>query len=265
MVGALGWRPSLVLIGLLPLLVGAPLALWGFPPAPAGPAVQPEPERENESERRSGLSFVRALGSRAFWVLVLVFTPAAFAAGAPIPNLENILLTAHLAPRTIIALSAALGPAIIVGRIAGGALLDRLWAPLVGSAVLLLSASGCLLLAEPAVPAWRAFAALTLIGFGAGVEADLLAFLVARYLGLYRYSAIYGVLFGLFATGASVGPSLLAYGYGRLGGYGEPLLICALLLVFAALALPGLGRYPGPDGRRTRSAGARRRPAAFAG
>jgi MFS family permease len=84
---------------------------------------------------------------------------------------------------------------------------------------------------------------ILIIGFGAGVEYDLMAYLVGRYFGLKSYSAIYGAQYGFFAAGAGSGPAIFALMYDRTGSFQMPMLIAAGLLLFGALILLSLGRY----------------------
>ena len=51
--------------------------------------------------------------------------------------------------------------------------------------------------------------AIVLLGVAAGVEYDLLAYLVSRYFGVRSYARIYGALYALFC-GAGFGPAPLA-------------------------------------------------------
>jgi len=53
--------------------------------------------------------------------------------------------------------------------------------------------------------------AVVILGFGAGVEYDLMAYLVSRYSGMKNYAVIYGCLYGFFAMGA--GSALILWDY----------------------------------------------------
>jgi predicted MFS family arabinose efflux permease len=182
--------------------------------------------------------------TRAFGLLVCAFVAISFANGAPIPHLENILRAAHIDSQAIANLTSSVGAAIILGRVAGGWLLDRLWAPIIGVVVLCAAALGLLLLSQARVDASTARIAILLLGFAGGVEVDLLPYLTARYLGVRSYAAVYGLLFGLFALGAGVGPSLIGWAFDRFASYSQILTVCAGLLVLAAILLLCLGRYP---------------------
>jgi MFS family permease len=82
-----------------------------------------------------------------------------------------------------------------------------------------------------------------MIGFAAGVEYDLMAFLVARYFGMKSYGAIYGALYGFFAAGAGVAPVVFGAAFDQHHSYAGPLTISAAFLLTGALMLLTLGRY----------------------
>jgi predicted MFS family arabinose efflux permease len=237
LIAAFGWRVALVAIGALPVLFAAPLVWWGFPRSWTGP-------KGVVAVGETGLSVRDALRSWAFWVLIVAFIGMGFGIGAPVPNIEAILNTKQLDARVIVNVAALIGLSIIVGRLAGGWLMDRFWAPALAMIMLLSAASGCVILSWSEVTDMSAGVAIVLIGLAAGVEFDLLAYLVAKYIGLRRYGAIYGVLFGIFAIGAGGGPALLGRSYDLSGSYTTGLLICAGALVVSGLCLLLLGPYP---------------------
>lgn len=230
-----GWRAAIVAIGALPLFLAAPVALWAFPAHPTVTAQLPA---------LPNLALKDAVRTRAFSLLACAFIAISFANGAPIPHLENILRTAHIDSQEILSLTAGVGAAIILGRIAGGWLLDRLWAPIIGVAVLAAAAIGLVMLSHPTLEPSTARIAILLLGFAGGVEVDLLPYLTARYIGARNYGAIYGTLFGLFALGAGIGPTLIGWAFDRFDSYSQVLKVCAGLLLLAAMLLLCLGRYP---------------------
>ena len=75
------------------------------------------------------------------------------------------------------------GLSIIIGRVVVGYLVDRLWAPGVAAFCLAIPAAGAAMLYGSQSFEAAALAAF-LIGFAAGAELDLMAFLAARYFGL---------------------------------------------------------------------------------
>lgn len=241
-IGEFGWRVAALAIGALPVLIAAPLVWWGFPQnwrsTKGSPAVG-----------ESGLRPTDALRSRAFWLLTLAFVGMGFGVGAPVPNIEAILQAQRLDPRVIVNAAALAGLSIIVGRLAGGWLMDRIWAPALAFIVLLCAALGCMILSQGHVTAFSASAAIALIGLTAGLEYDMLSYLVARYVGVRHYGAIYSVLFGLFAIGAGGGPALLGRAYDLAGSYSVGLTICAGVLILSGVSLLFLGPYPTQFGK----------------
>ncbi|MAW82039.1 MAG: MFS transporter [Parvularcula sp.] len=242
-IGLFGWREAIFLIGFLPLLIGVPALLWGVPKDAAG-GLEEQARQTKKNLSMEGVSLRQALSQRPFWILLAAFAAIAFANGAPIPNLENILKTHNFAAADIIALTSLIGASLIIGRVFGGWLIDHFWAPLVGLVLLICAAGGCWLLSQQGVSHFEAMMAVILLSLAAGVEYDLLSFLVARYLGRRNYGAIYSVLFGVFAISTGFGPVVLGSFYDHQGSYASGLLICAILLVAAGFTLLTLGRYP---------------------
>jgi predicted MFS family arabinose efflux permease len=249
---SVGWRGAIVALGLLPLVIGTPIVLWGMPTRAAGSSRLQN--RGSPAEiSNTGLTVQEALRSRAFWTLILAFVPMAFALAAPLPNMENILRSSRLEASQIVVLTSLIGATMVAGRLLGGWLLDQAWAPLIGAIFLLPAAFGIWALSQDGLTAREAMVAIVLIGFASGLEVDLLPYLVARYIGVRSYGVVYGIIFGLFAIGPSVGPGLLGHAYDRAGSYSQALQVCAVLTIISACLLVTLGRYP-DSSRRTEEA-----------
>ena len=140
-------------------------------------------------------------------------------------------------------LASFIGYSVIVGRILGGYLIDRIWAPAVAFVMLSLPAISCLMLQGPQDSFVYAATAVAILGFAAGVEYDLMAFLVSRYFGLKNYGAIYGFLYAFFAAGAGFGPVIYGKSFERTGSYDSMLMIGAGVLIAGTLPLLLLGKY----------------------
>jgi len=242
LIAVVGWRGAIIAIGLLPLVVGAPAILLGFPSAPTG-SIGGQLRDAHSAAPITGLSVRGAVQTRAFWMLFLAFIPISLASLSPLPNMENILRSVRIGPQDTLALASLIGIMMVAGRLIGGWLIDRFWAPLVGAIFLCAGAVGCWVLSQHAVSYREAMLAMVLLGFSAGVEGDLMSYLVTRYIGFRSYGVIYGTLFGVFSIGGGFGPSLLGYIYDRTGSYTQIMSACALLLLFAAGVLINLGRY----------------------
>lgn len=226
-----GWRAAYVAVGTLPLLIALPIAYLAFHDA------------EGSGGTAAGLSFREALRSYRFWVLAFSFTLVSFSVGGLIPNMENILKTAGFARAEVVALVTLIGLSVTAGRLVGGWLIDRLWAPGVACVMIGLPAVACYLLASSELSVSAARGAIVMIGIAAGVEYDLMAFLVARYFGMKSYGAIYGAQYGFFALGAGLAPVVFGRAFDNTGNYNSVLLLSAVFLIVGAASLLALGRY----------------------
>jgi predicted MFS family arabinose efflux permease len=164
----------------------------------------------SKAAAHAGLSAKQALTDWRFWLLAIAFVPISYAIGGPIPNLELTLGAKGFTKSDAVALASIMGVAVIAGRLVGGYLIDRFWAPGIAFVFLALPALALWMLGAPELSRNGAMIAIFLVGFGAGVEYDFMAYLVARYFGTKAYSAIYGMLYGFFALGAGFGPKFFA-------------------------------------------------------
>ena len=242
LIGTYGWRTAFAVIGALPILIALPVIALFFrergsaaPRTAAGRIARPE---------EPGLTLREALRHRTFWIMTLAFLLLAFALTAPTPNLENILRTRQFSLPQIGAITASFGLSVIAGRVVGGWLLDRFWAPGCAVAVLVAPLLGNWLLASPGTGAGTATAAVITLGLGAGFEFDLLAYMIARYFGRRAYGTIYGCFYTVIAFGGGLGPVV----YGRIfdvtGRYDTALHTGMVCLAVGAVALLGMGAYP---------------------
>ena len=104
-----------------------------------------------------------------------------FGVGGTIPNMENLMGSKGFERGDAILLASLIGYSVMVGRIAGGYLIDRFWAPLIALGLLILPAISCYLLMQPSYTFMVAAIAVLLIGLAAGAEQDLMAFFCLLY------------------------------------------------------------------------------------
>lgn len=245
MIDAYGWRAAYMAVGALPLILALPVAYFAF--HDVGDRNQSASDRRESDAVRAaatpGLTFSETLRNWRFWVLAVAFVPISFGVGGPIPNMENIVKTAGFTGPDIVSLVSLIGLSVIAGRVVGGWLIDRFWAPGIAFLMICAPALACWMFAHGDLTYATAAGSIILIGFAAGVEYDLMAFLVARYFGLKSYGAIYGSLYGFFALGAGIGPVVFGRAFDATGNYDGPLMLSAGLLVLGAVLLLLLGRY----------------------
>ncbi|WP_162243796.1 MFS transporter [Pseudorhodoferax sp. Leaf274] len=238
LIASFGWRGAYVGLGLLPLLVALPVAWWLFR------NVDGDPQQCGTSGvLPAGLTLAQTLRDWRFWLLALAFVPISFALGGPIPNMENILKTSGFVRSDILALTAMIGLSALTGRLVGGWLIDRFWAPGVAMVIMSIPGIACWILASGQLSYAGALLSIGLIGFAVGVEYDLLAFLVARYFGMRAYTQVYSLLYCCFALGAGLGPAVFGWSFDRTGSYAQMLTASGIALVVSACSMLALGRY----------------------
>ena len=237
LIATVGWRGAYVGLGMLPLLIAAPVAYFLFHeevPKTADGALPLAP---------GGMSVRATLTDWRFWLMGIGFFLVSLALGGIGPNLEKILTGNGMALPIVLKLTSLIGLAALAGRIIGGWLVDRFWAPAIAFVLLAMPAASCSLLAGAAIDPIAAAGAIVLIGFALGVEYDLMAFLLARYFGLKNYTVSYGILYVFFSFGAGFGPLLYARMFVADGSYARALTITAAVLIAVAASFLLLGRY----------------------
>ncbi len=242
---AYGWRAAYVGIGALPLVIALPVAFFGF--HDIGPVGQSQADRRAGSAARQaltpGLDASAVFRDWRFWLMGFSFLPIAFTVGGAIPNLNNILKQSGFNPVAAIGLTSMIGLSVILGRALGGWLIDRFWAPAVALALLGVPAGACIILAHGPFSYGVTAVAILLVGFAAGAEYDLMAFLVARYFGMKSYGVVYGALYSFFAVGAGIGPPVFGFAFDRSHSYVLPLTYSAIAMLTGSAALLALGKY----------------------
>lgn len=253
LVGKNGLRLEYILPFVYVPLVLIPLAMMVF-----GNLRKDPPKHASDATLAiTGSTLGEALRDWRFWLLAIVFVPISYAVGAIIPNIERVLTASGMGMQEAVGLATLTGIAVLGGRAIGGYLIDRFWAPAVAFVFLASPAFALWLLAQPELSANTATIAILMIGFGAGVEYDFMAFIVSKYFGMRSYSAIYGSIYGFFALGAGLGPGimsnlaegrglrLMAWDTGLFKGedWSFTLTTAGIILFLSTLPLLLLGKY----------------------
>lgn len=236
--------------GFMPLVV-LPILLMLVLPIGTAPKVRQDAMGAGPVEL-AGMTLVEALKTWRFWLLAICFVPISYAIGAVIPNIEQIVTikvfgatretaTADIQSQAV-ELAALTGLAVLAGRLIGGFLIDKFWAPAVAFIFLASPAMALYLLGQPGVSVELATLAILMIGFGAGVEYDFMAYMVSKYFGMRKYAAIYGAIYGFFAIGAGFGPAIMS-NFADAQGWTATLIEAGILLFIFTIPLLFLGRY----------------------
>ena len=178
-----------------------------------------------------------------FRILAIGYLAIGITGTGTVANLIPLLLDSGMTLRMAVATTSAYGVAALSGRFLAGFLLDRY------SFILVLNgfvAAAALATAGFAVGIHgnTAVFAAVLIGLIMGAEFDVLSYAVRQYFGMKIFGKVYGLIFGLFQLGASVGAATIAICIHRTGNYHLAMwvffgaLVIGFLVLSTARALP---------------------------
>ena len=202
-------------------------------------------EQHSEAVDLPGLTLAESLRDYRFWVILLSFLILGACVSGIIANIIFILLDKGYTPQLASSQWAGLGLiglSVIPGRLIGGFIVDHVWAPLVAFIFMGIPAIGCYILIQDLPQVYNSFA-IILVGIAAGVEFDLMAFLVSRYLGMKAYGRIYGFVYAAFGIGSGTAPAIFNAIRGEATNYNSVLVYALFGFLFGAAVLLTLGPY----------------------
>ncbi|MFM8516991.1 MAG: MFS transporter [Nevskiaceae bacterium] len=193
MIDTAGWRMAWVALAALPLCVALPLVAAFVRSDEAGAASRSAPTHEARAPHE-GIALGAALRGRRVWIMVASFGAVSLCLGGFNANLVPVLMGEGLQAAAAARLAGTLGLSLIVGRLIAGVLIDRFWPPGVAAIAFSLPLLGALLLMGDALTPAMLVACVALMGFAAGAEYDVLAFMTSRFFGLAHYGKIYATM-----------------------------------------------------------------------
>lgn len=228
LIQAWGWRGALVVIGLVQMLVVAPLQAWTL----QGPARAP---RVPGALQSLDATLHQAVRQRAFWLLTLCFTCCAFASAALWAHLMPAFEAKGWSSAQALAVIVWIGPAQVLGRLIYVAASRRLSLRVVGLFVMLaMPASLALFAVAESSVALLCFALL--FGVANGLVTIVRGGIVPEYFGRSQIGRISGAMGGVALLARAAGPLAAAALLAALGGYREVMVAMAMLGVVAAAA-----------------------------
>ncbi len=240
-VEAASWREVFPVMALLPLLVGLPIAFFLF--RDPSPSERPQEIRSSTGEL-TGFGLREALQHYRFWILFASVVCIALAYGGAHIHMVQIVQMHGLTPGQAATVMGVVASGIFAGRVIVGLLFDKFWAPAVAFPVLLLPVAACAFLLGTGTSQPIIFLAGFLLGFAAGAESDVIAYLAARYFGMISYGRIYGFLYAPFGIFSSISPVLYGYTRDTTGSYDNMLIFAMGLFAVGGALLLLLGKYP---------------------
>jgi MFS family permease len=248
LVSTQGWRVAYACLGMLVIVIAAPIVGLVLRETPAMMGLQPDGKMRPEfllatvQKEATGLDARAARRTTSFWCVAIAFFLVSLVTNGCVVHLVPLLTDRGVSPQSAAFAASASGVALLFGRVWTGYLLDRLFAPYVAIAFFLALGLGVFLLWTDTAGA-IALAAAMLVGLGLGAEVDIIAFLVGRYFGLLAFGEIYGYVFAAFVLGAGIGPLLMGGGFDAAGSYRWVLGAFVLITLVACGLMTQLGPY----------------------
>jgi MFS transporter, OFA family, oxalate/formate antiporter len=236
-----GWREMFVIVALLPLCVALPYCFFFF----REPRDEERPASlSNSAGDVTGITFAQAVRTRQFWILWISIMLIASAYGGAHSHMIPLVMDHGLNLEKASGLMGIVGLGLLVGRLGVGFLLDRIWGPAIAFPALCLPAIACFMLLGTGSDMTMLTIAAFLLGFAAGAESDLIAFLAARYFGMAHFGRIYGMLYLPFGLFSAISPIFYGLVRDKMGSYDLMLMIAAGLFIVGGALLLFMGRYP---------------------
>ncbi len=239
-----GWRGAYFGLALLFGLFTLPLVLFLFRNFDARPVPADSVEAVAMPVEKSGLSVRQGLRSLSFYVLAIAGFGTTFGGVALLMNLVPIFIDSGIDSRTAAAITGIIGISTILGRLAGGFLMDRMSVSVIGTTVTLatITLPLAVLLAPGSVMA--AGIGVAIYGLTSGVKITAIIYLAGRHFGTRAFGTLFGAIQALTALGVGLGPLLANMAYDALHSY-RPVLIAVIpVFLLVACCFMVLGRYP---------------------
>lgn len=236
-----GWRDMFLYLAALPLLVSLPLAVLFFR-EPRDDERPPEVAEQGGND--TGIAFASAIRDKRFWLIFASITLIAAAYGGAHIHMIPIVMDHGFDLGDATTVMGVVGIGILAGRVITGLLLDRFWAGFVAFPLLSLPAIACIMLTGQDSAFTVIIVAGFMLGFAAGAESDLIAYLTGRYFGMGHYGKIYGMLYLPFGLFSAISPMIYGAVRDSTGSYDNMLFVAAPMFVLGGALLLLLGKYP---------------------
>ena len=243
LVSAVGWRRAYVIFGVGTLVVLNVVARV-MRRDPESLALAPDGEAPPTAPRAEGDAWPlgRAARSRAFWLLAGVFSATWLAVFIPLVHLVPLTRDLGFSARLAASMISVLGVAAVAGRLAMGAISDRIGRRAAIAIGVVMQALAFLLYAS-AERLGVLYTATVVFGFSYGTISTLFPALIGDFFGRAQSGALVGVLFAVSGSMGAWGPLAAGLVYDATGAYTLAFLAAAGLNLLA-LGLVLIARPP---------------------
>jgi len=253
-----GWRTTLVVTGLLPIILIVPLTVLVLREKPSDMGLRPDgatpegaaAEKKKRESNNPGLDLQTARRTPAFWLVAIAFTafsiPCMATFSNQVPHLQDIGFPVAAAASAI----SAVGVGSAAGKFGFGWLCDYMKSKYALAAGIVLQAGAILILmnVRPDSSVALIWLEALMLGLGLGSWLPSMTMTVSSTFGLASYGAIFGFINMLFSLGAAISPVAAGYIFDMQKSYS---LVFVLSLVLYAVALPSILLVRRPNAGKT--------------
>jgi MFS family permease len=242
-----GWRDAFLNLALIWYVVVFTLMLLFLrvPGSKSASAASLTPQTEQPpADELPGLTARQGFTSLSFYKLLFATIIANFVSIAIILNLIPILRSTGLESGTAARVMSLIGIFTIIGRLIGGALIDRFDARHIAAGTsMLIFTLPAMLLAFPG-DVTMSIAGVVVGGMMGGAMTPCIAYLASRHFGQRAYATLYATIMAAMSLGVGLGPLAANLIYDSTQSY-NPVLWAALpMYTIGALLYLSLGAYP---------------------
>ena len=246
LIATYGWRVTFAIFGAAVLLIPLPVLGRFLLDDPAQRNLRPDGDETIDDslpvEEKPGLSWHAIWHDPMYWTMLCIFSLAGAGVHGVALHMSAIFTDRGISAERAAVATSLVGAAVMVGRLASGYLLDRLFAPrvamlfygatMVGMGILCGRDAGTL-----------ALAGSFLSGLGMGAEVEVMGYMISRYFGLRAFGSAYGHAFAAFMISGSLGVLVMGAGYDRFHSYTVPLAGFCGAMLLTLILLRGFGPY----------------------
>jgi len=247
LITSFGWRAAFAIFGGAVLLLPLPILAALLQNDPAQRGLLPDGDESNHASNlptpdKQGMTWHEIWHSPTFWILISIFSLAGACVHGAVLHMSAIFTDRGVTAERAAIATSLVGIAVMLGRLASGYLLDRLFAPRVALLFYGATAVGMAILCAGTSGPF-ALVASFLVGLGMGCEVESMAYMISRYFGLTAFGTAYGHAFGAFMLAGAAGVFLMGAGYDHFHSYTVPLAGLCGAMVLALVLLANLGPY----------------------
>jgi MFS family permease len=237
LIPSFGWRFVYIILAVFSWVILIPVSALALKPVTAAAGHVQDSGLTATHHGHYGLTLKQALGTRAFWlIIVVVFFSQLSQVGAiqnQVPYMSDLGFPVALASLCL----GLIGLCSAIGKYLFGWVCDHIRANHASLIGIALQAAGIIILLNLASssPDALAIAYSLVLGLGTGAWLPTLSMMVSENLGIKEYSRIFGAATLSYAVGTAIGPLFTSLVFQYTGDY-RIAFIC--LLALYALAAP---------------------------